>query len=81
MRIDIFSPRGSNEINVVKDPFQASCLESIHMHFYPPNRWRASVDFKNGLTAGSQNFKSSSFEGITQKLKSFVESLEDNNEA
>lgn len=49
------------KISVIKDPFNKRSIESIMIHFSKDyfNKeigfWKATVDFKNGNTSGSQS--------------------------
>ena len=68
------------QISIITDPFQKSCIKTIamfaHIESYGNKaRITGSVNFKNGDTEGTQNFKASSMAELFMKIYNFCESL------
>ena len=68
--------------SLVKDPFNAKCIEAINMSFYrsvlDKNHliFKGYVEFKNGNTEGKQSFKASNLGELYEKIAEFCKSLE-----
>jgi hypothetical protein len=76
----------SHSIQVLKDPFKATQIESINLRyskviFETYFAWEATIRFKNGNTSGAQDFKvtdietDNAFEVITKQIQAFINSL------
>lgn len=67
------------QISIITDPFKRGCIKSIHMHAYPKSYGgpdiSGSVNFENGDTEGTQNFKAESMAELFMKIYNFCESL------
>lgn len=69
--------------SLVKDPFDAKCIEKISMRAerswfgeVRPFKFRGSVEFQNGQTEGTQNFEASNLGELYEKIAEFCKSLE-----
>lgn len=66
-------------VGVFKDPFKKDKVDSISIFIYNENDGgidcRATVQFQNGDTCGSQNFRTSDFGQIVKDIQSFIKSL------
>ena len=67
-----------NDLSVIKNPFFQNRVTAIHMHTYPKNSfvWTATIEFVNDMTEGKQKFREKDFATITEKMKTFIESLD-----
>lgn len=64
--------------SILKDPFKSNNITAIHIHYYPNDKYtkvRASVDFKNGDTKGTQQFSDDIFDDVVIKIRKFVDNL------
>ena len=65
----------------LKDPFSKSNVSEFHIHGYPPRRegeeWRvrATLEFENGDTSGTQSFRGASLEETLKKMDVFIKNL------
>ena len=71
-------------LSIFKDPFNARCVQNIHIHIYMPGRdssfggtisegsFSASVGFKNGDTEGEQSIQAESYDGLINKIEAFI---------
>lgn len=69
--------------SLVKDPFDAKCIELISMTAgrawfgkERPFKFRGRVEFKNDKTEGVQHFEASNFGELYEKIAEFCKSLE-----
>lgn len=72
---------GNTLPTLVKDPFKGECINAIHMHVTKQiigNGYRisGSVEFKNGNTEGTQNFRANSLGELYTQIQNFCLSLE-----
>jgi len=67
-----------NDLSVIKNPFSKNRVTAIHMHTYPKNSfvWTATIEFVNDMTEGKQKFLEKDFATITEKMKTFIESID-----
>ena len=70
------------QVSVITDPFKKKCLKDIsmfaHLNTYDGTaRITGSVDFKNGDTEGTQNFRASSLGELLMKIHAFCMNLEE----
>ena len=69
--------------SLVKDPFDAKCIERISMTAerscfgeVRPFKFRGRVEFENEKTEGTQNFEASNLGELYTKIEEFCKSLE-----
>lgn len=74
-----FEFKKENDLSVIKYPFLKNRVTAIHMHTYPENSfvWTATIAFENDMTEGKQKFREKDFATITEKIKTFIESLDE----
>lgn len=62
------------------NPFSEACVDQLHIHVYPNSpvsKVRASLEFKNGMTGGKQEFVGDSLPVVCQQIDDFVKGLKD----
>lgn len=71
----------NNEISVFKDPFQQNCIDEITISYRRPifatsHVWSGRVDFKNGLTTGTQKTpECNTWDELMIQMKQIYQSL------
>ena len=76
----------SDGVKALNDPFKMKHITSVSLRyskvmFEKYFSWKATINFQNGNTEGSQNFEvtdiesDDAFKEITQKLQNFINSL------
>lgn len=65
--------------SIIKDPFEKNSIEGVSVRLFKGwnGEWRASgnVNFKNGNTEGTQNFKAQTFDEVVVQIKSLLQEL------
>ena len=73
---------GKTMPSAIKDPFKAECIETINMRCDKAMfgdgeyNFRGYVEFKNGITEGTQRFEASNLGELYEKIVEFCKSLE-----
>ena len=70
----------SSELQDFKNPFRKESVESIWFNmrkniFTGNPTYTAAVKFKNGNTAGEQNFTADNFQNLVKKVEQFIEEI------
>ena len=71
---------GESLPTLVKDPFKGECINAIHMHAHKSIlnggfNFTGHVEFKNGNTEGTQNFKADNLGELYVKIQNFCMTL------
>ena len=66
--------------STIKDPFKKTQITNIvvrFMDYWGRGEWEATgrVEFKNGNTSATQDFKGKSFDDVVAQIKAFVNEL------
>lgn len=85
MTPNIFSTESNGDKpKIHSDPFNANCFKEaiIHIHkpYFPTFEgsdliYNGTIEFKNGDTGGSQNFKAINMNDLLSKMDAFMKSL------
>lgn len=72
-------PSNNKVTSVLKNPFNSKYLKRIHMHLFFETDgsadMRATVEFSNGNTKGSQVFRETTFEELITEIQNFINTL------
>lgn len=76
--LTLTSNKSGESISPLNNPFSAKYVKAIRLHGYPEVssiNWRGSIEFQNGDTEGTQKFETYDLVEITQKMDTFIKSL------
>lgn len=74
--LKMFESKEGQSLSILADPFKKEKVTRIVIFMYPQaNDVHGTVEFRNGLTKGEQDFRCNSLAQIAHEMESFINSL------